>query len=89
MTKIKEHLFYYLALIGILLGGFLLIFFSSPNRNLQMIFLIGASICYALLGIVHHLINHDLVGKIVVEYILVAVLGIAAAFFIFKGGFGF
>ena len=89
MTKIKEHLFYYLSLVGLLIGGLILIILSSPNRDLQMIFLVGLSICYVLIGIIHHGLNHDLVGKIVVEYILVAALGIAAAFFIFRGGFGF
>lgn len=89
MTKIKEHMLYYLSLLGLLIGGLILIFLSSPNRDLQMIFLVGLSICYVMVGIIHHLMNHDLVGKIVVEYILIAVLGIAAAFFVFKGGFGF
>lgn len=89
MKTIREHLLYYLALLGILAFGLFLIIFSSPNRTLQMIFLIGLSICYVLVGIVHHLVNHDLVGRIVVEYILIAMLGITAAFFIFRGGFGF
>ncbi len=61
----------------------------GPDKNLQMIAFMGLSILYAMIGIVHHLLNHDLVGKIMIEYILVASLGIAASFFIFKGGFGF
>lgn len=89
MKLVKEHLFYYLSLFALFVGGLLLIIFSSPNRVLQMIFLVGLSLCYVLVGIVHHLMNHDLVGKIVVEYVLIAMLGIAAAFFIFRGGFGF
>lgn len=89
MSKIKEHTLYYISLLGLLIGGLALIFFSSPNRGLQMIFLVGLSICYVLIGIIHHLMNHDLVGRIVLEYILIAALGIAAAFFIFRGGFGF
>lgn len=89
MKKIKEHLFYYLSLLALLIGGLILIILSSPNRNLQMILLVGLSICYVLAGIIHHVLNHDLVGRIMVEYILVAGLGIAAAFFIFRGGFGF
>lgn len=87
--KKQSHIFYYLSLIGVLAIGMFLILALAPNRNLQMITLAGMSISYVLLGVTHHLINHDLVLKIVIEYILIAALGIGAAFFIFKGGFGF
>jgi hypothetical protein len=87
--KIHNHFLYYFFLSIILILGVFLIWVLNPNRNLQMISVIAISVIYAVIGIVHHLINHDLVGKIVVEYILVALLGIAASFFIFKGGFGF
>jgi len=86
--KKQNHLLYYLLLIGILTTGMFLILALSPNKNLQMITLVGISISYVLLGVVHHLINHDLVLKIVIEYILIAALGVAVTFFIFKGGFG-
>jgi hypothetical protein len=46
------------------------------------------SIAYAFVGIFHHVLLHDLVPKIVIEYVLIAAFGVAAAFFIFKGGFG-
>lgn len=88
MIKKDYHFGYYFFLITILTVGVLLIIRLSPEKNLQMLFLVGLSIIYALVGIIHHLLNHDLVGKIVVEYVLVALLGVAAAFFIFKGGFG-
>lgn len=87
--KKEDHILYYFSLIGVIIFGVILMFNFSPNRNLQMLTLIGLSIAYIVLGIIHHLINHDLVLKIVIEYILIASLGIAAAFFIYKGGFGF
>lgn len=87
--KKQKHILYYFCLFSVLATGLFLILAFTPNRNLQMITLVGISISYVLLGIVHHLINHDLVAKIVVEYILIAALGVAGAFFIFKGGFGF
>jgi hypothetical protein len=86
--KINDHFAYYFLLITILTSGLLLIWALNPNRNLQMLCVIAVSIIYAVTGTVHHLINHDLVGKIVIEYVLVALLGVAAALFIFKGGFG-
>lgn len=88
MNKHKDHVGYYLALIGLLIGGVILIISLYPRKDLQMIAIIGLSIIYFLLGILHHIRNHDLVLKIVVEYILIAGLGIAAAFFIYRGGIG-
>ncbi|MBI2621306.1 MAG: hypothetical protein HYW63_01500 [Candidatus Levybacteria bacterium] len=85
----KNHTTYYILLASILLAGFILILSAHPDRGLQMSLVIGLSFAYVLVGILHHLINHDLVAKIVIEYVLVASLGIATAFFVFKGGFGF
>ncbi len=88
MKSNKSHLWYYLFLVLALTLGLVLIYSFSPNRQAQMSIVIGLSFLYLLIGLIHHLINHDLVAKIVIEYVLVAALGIAAAFFIFKGGFG-
>ena len=83
------HIFYYISLSGIFILVLFLVLYFSPQRDLQMITLIGLSIAYAIVGILHHALLHDLVAKIVVEYVLIACLGIAASYFIFKGGFGF
>ena len=87
--KNPDHLLYYVSLIGILVLGFILVYSSYPDKNRQMLIVIGMSISYTVLGIVHHLLNHDLATKIVIEYVLIAMLGVAVSFFIFKGGFGF
>ncbi len=89
MIKTNKHFGYYFYLITILVIGLLVTWRLSPNEQYQMISLVIISIIYAGSGIIHHLLNHDLVDKIVIEYVLVALLGIAAAFFIFRGGFGF
>lgn len=68
--------------------GLSLVLAASPDRQSQMMIVVGLGFLYVLVGVIHHLINHDLVAKIVIEYVLIASLGIAAAFFIFKGGFG-
>lgn len=80
--KIKMHIGYYISLIVILGFGFLFALLSSPNRGLQMIIVILTTLFYISWGIVHHLINHDLHAKIVVEYILVGILGLTLVFFI-------
>lgn len=86
--KEKNHLAYYFLLSAVLIGGLILVFSASQDRAMQMLLVLGMAFSYVVIGVIHHLINHDLVAKIVIEYVLVASLGIAAAFFIFKGGFG-
>jgi hypothetical protein len=88
MIKNDYHLGYYFFLITILLIGLIITWQLAPNKDLQFLSFVILSMIYATIGIIHHFIDHDLVGKIVIEYILIAILGIAAAFFIFKGGFG-
>jgi uncharacterized membrane protein YedE/YeeE len=88
MRKDKGHLLYYSLLSIVLIGGIGLVALYSPDRRMQMLIVLGIGFIYVLSGILHHLINHDLVAKIVIEYVLIAALGIAAAFFIFRGGFG-
>ena len=82
MGKIKTHIGYYISLFLILAFGFLLVFLAFPNRGLQMIIVVLTTFFYISWGIVHHLINHDLHAKIVVEYMLVGILGLTIVLFI-------
>jgi EamA domain-containing membrane protein RarD len=84
----KNHTVYYICLTVILLAGVAVIISLSPDKQAQMVALVGLSIVYAAFGLIHHALLHNLVGKIVVEYILIAILGIAMALFIYRGGFG-
>lgn len=83
-----KHIEYYLALATILGLGLFLVVIASPNKNLQMLIVFLTTLFYALFGIFHHMINHDLNGKIVLEYFIIAAFGIAAVFFLLRGGFG-
>lgn len=88
MMSKYNHFGYYFLMSTILIAGLVITWRLGPDKNLQMISFMVLSIIYAAVGIVHHFLDHDLVGKIVIEYILIAGLGMAASFFIFKGGFG-
>jgi hypothetical protein len=81
----KNHLAYQVSLAGILILGFILIAITSPNKNLQMTLVVLMGVLYVFIGVAHHAINHSLAPKIVVEYTLIAAVGIAASFFVFKG----
>jgi hypothetical protein len=86
--KINEHVLYYISLIAIFALGVILIFSAAPNKQLQMLIFVIMAVFYVIWGILHHLINHELSSKIVVEYMLIATLGVAIMFFLLKGGFG-
>ena len=82
LEKIKLHFGYYVSLIVMLAVGFLVIYLSAPNRTLQIAAAILTTISYVFWGIIHHLINHDLHTKIVVEYVLIGILGLTMIVFI-------
>ena len=66
----------------------MLIYFSSPNKIAQGSFLILTAVFYFIFGSVHHVQNHDFHPKIVIEYALIASLGIVCGLFFLKVGLG-
>lgn len=62
---------YLILLIGLMIG--LMILFSFPQLKVQAV--IGLCVFYFLWGISHHLLEKDLHIKIVLEYLLVALIG--------------
>ena len=88
IRNMQDHLAYYICLITILLLGFLGAYLSFPDRQLQMTIIVLTTFFYAAFGILHHLLNHDLTSKIVIEYTLIGSLGLAIIFFLMKGGLG-
>ncbi len=86
--KINEHLLYYISLFIILFLGFILIISLSVNKSLQLAVFIVLALFYVIWGLLHHYMNHELMTKVVVEYILIASLGVAIMLFLLKGGYG-
>lgn len=84
---LKKHFGYYVSLFAILFLGFL-IAYNSVDKQFQFLVAVLTAFLYVLWGVVHHTINHELTPTIVVEYTLMAMLGIAFVFFLLKGGFG-
>lgn len=75
------HLLHYLVLVIFLLLAVVLFFLSAGNNQLQFKIGIATSITYFIWGIVHHRLEGDLHPKIMVEYLLIALL----AMFLLKG----
>ncbi len=88
MKKTDRHIGYYFSLVSLLILGFLLFLFASPNRQLQMLVFIITTIFYIGWGLLHHKINHDLTVRIMIEYVLIGSLGITIMLFLLKGGMG-
>jgi hypothetical protein len=81
LKRISEHTIYYIILVTILSLGFALAY-SSTNRSFQIGVTVAVTFFYVMWGILHHLMNHDLHVKIVIEYVLIGVFGLTAIFFL-------
>lgn len=85
MSKSKTHSAYYISLILILALGFFLILQNQYGRAFQLTAAVLTAIFYCLWGIVHHYVHHDITAKIVLEYVLIASLGMSVILFLLKG----
>ena len=75
IKDLKEHPLDYLVLIAILLFGVILYIFFKDDVIMERIIAISLALSYILWGIIHHHHADKITIKIVLEYILVAVLG--------------
>jgi hypothetical protein len=64
--------------------GIFLFYISTPNRLLEALTVIAVATSYFFMGVIHHVQNHDFHPKIVIEYALIASLGIVCIFFLLK-----
>ncbi len=82
----KKHVVYYLFLFFLLAIGVFLGFETKYDRQLQIDAVLLLSLAYATWGILHHMLHHDLTLKIVIEYVLMGLLGVAVTLLLLKGG---
>lgn len=73
---LHTHIAYYLSLIAVLALGLILIAITKNNPQVQMVAIVMTGFLYALWGIAHHALHHDIAAKVVVEYVLIAAIGI-------------
>ena len=67
-------------------GGITAVFLSQGDKQVQLDFVMMLAGAYILWGILHHYIHHSVTLRLVIEYIVVAALGVAVIFFILNGG---
>lgn len=82
----RKHFWYYVTFFLILLGGLLLVVKNAGNRQLQIEIVVILGILYVVWGILHHMLHHSIRVKIVLEYIVIAMLGTALVIFVLQGG---
>ncbi len=83
----KKHIWYYLSFLIVIFLGLFLLTHSHGNKQLQVSFIILIAFFYITFGVVHHVKHHSITAKIVLEYVMVAALGIAIILFSLQGGF--
>lgn len=65
-------MFHKMLLFCILLGGLAAFYYVRSDRTLQFAVGTVTSIAYVFWGIVHHILEKDIHGNLVVEYVLMA-----------------
>jgi hypothetical protein len=76
MKRIHSSNWHYsVLLIGLIVFGFLFLHFRSNVVLGQLIAVIGG-LYYFFWGIVHHIFDKDLHVKIVLEYLVIALIGV-------------
>lgn len=76
MSNHRLHILHYLILLLVLLSGGLLLFMYAHRPYLQFYIGVGIAISYFAWGVIHHHLLEDLHRKHVVEYGMLAMLGI-------------
>lgn len=76
MQHFSKHLPHYLSLIGILAAAAWGIAFFSYDRLLQISISVGLALAYVSWGVVHHYLHRDLHLSVIIEYALIASLGL-------------
>lgn len=80
MKNLSKHIPHYLSLGAVLLAGILAFLFFSYERVFQVAVAIAVAVSYVAWGIIHHAIHDDLYLTVVVEYIMVAAIGLFIVF---------
>ena len=75
MKKPNRSILDYLLLTLIVSIAIILTLFFNGNQYYQQLVIIGLSVLYIVWGIIHHLMEKTLQARIVLEYLLYALLG--------------
>lgn len=80
LKNIAKHLPHYLPLIGILVVGLAAFWVFSYDRFFQIAVAVASALAYVAWGVIHHAIHRDLYLSVILEYIVIASLGLVIVF---------
>jgi len=72
----SKHLPHYLSLVGILIVAAFGFAFFSYDPLFQSGIAVATVVAYVVWGLIHHWLHRDLTLSVVIEYILIAALGL-------------
>ncbi len=78
--KASRHIQHYLPLLGILLAGAFGVYYFSYDRAFQAAITSAVAAGYVVWGVIHHYLHRDLHLSVIIEYIVVATLGLVIVF---------
>lgn len=76
MKKSTKDLIHYFPLFAILVIGFIAFWLFSYDRLLETATAVSVAVSYFMWGVIHHHIRSELHILIVLEYLVVALLGL-------------
>lgn len=80
MKNFAKDLSHYIPLFGLMVAGFVAFWLFSYDRVFQIATAISTALAYVLWGLVHHYIHRDLNVSVIVEYLVIASLGLMVIF---------
>lgn len=72
--RLHQHLAHFILLLGVLILGAIAVLTLSLDRQMQQYAVMAIGIAYVLWGIFHHHIEGDLHPRVLLEYIIMAML---------------
>lgn len=76
MNTFKKHIHHYFPLIGILIASYLGFYYYPTDLFFRVGISVALAVSYVVWGIIHHTIHGDISLSVVLEYIVVAIIGL-------------
>lgn len=83
-TNFRKHFWYYITTIVIFSLGLALVALNAHDTKLQALFIVMTATCYFVWSLLHHYVHHELHVRVVIEYILIALLGVILSMYLFS-----
>lgn len=80
MKSFFKHLSHYLPLVGIIAVGVIGIIAFSYDKFFQAAIGVSVACAYVVWGVIHHHLHKDLHLSVIIEYIIIAALGVLVLF---------